>query len=80
MNNYRVWIADETEEDGVTIEHLWIDSAVEEYAEHCWDNRDGNEWMTRGADFCAREVGSDVVRKFRVEVEFDPSFGASEVS
>lgn len=54
--------------------------AIDQYAEHCYNDRDGWEYMpNKSVIFFAREVGKEEEKKFAVYTEFSPDFSVREM-
>lgn len=57
------------------------DGACDEFAEHCYRERDGWEWMPKKcAVIFVKEEGVSEEKKFSVETDSDPSFSCREMS
>ena len=77
MKTYRVWFDGAEPESGVTVKHLWADSAVNEASDQLYNDSAGEGFDPRAITptvLHARDEESGELTRWEVLVEFLPSF------
>lgn len=74
MQTFNCWTDDPEEAD--EIKAYGFEDAAAEYADFCWSNRDGWEWLTTGTE--VNVSNGDETQTFSITVEHIPMFSASK--